>query len=78
VAAKGPAPHNAADVPPCLKPSPRFAFGINVPTGEPCRQDTGCKLSAAKTNTPLNAMFCGVFRVNLLTSPTPQMSYLRS
>jgi hypothetical protein len=42
------------------------------------RQDTGCKLSAPKTNTPLNALFCGVFRLNLLTSPTPQMSYLRS
>jgi hypothetical protein len=42
------------------------------------RQDTGCKLSAEKTMTPLNAMFCGVFRVNLLTSTTPQMSYLRS
>ena len=42
------------------------------------RQDTGRKLSAAKTMTPLNAMFCGVFRLWLLTSPTPQMSYLRS
>ena len=42
------------------------------------RQDTGCKLSAPKTNAPLNAMFCGVFHVNLLTSPTPQMSYLRT
>ncbi len=34
------------------------------------RQDTGCKLSAAKTMTALNALFRGVFRVNLLTSPT--------
>ncbi len=42
------------------------------------RQDTGCKLSAARMKTPLNAMFCGVFRVNLLTSHTQQMSYLRS
>jgi hypothetical protein len=40
------------------------------------RQDTGCKLSAPKTNTPLNALFCGVFRLYLLTSPAPQMSYL--
>ena len=40
------------------------------------RQDTGYKLSEPKTNTPLNALFCGVFRVNLLTSFTPQMSYL--
>jgi hypothetical protein len=29
-----------------------------------------------KTNTPLNAMFRGVFRLYLLTSPTPQMSFL--
>jgi hypothetical protein len=42
------------------------------------RQETGCKRSAAKTNTPLNALFCGVFRLYLLTSPTKQMSYLRS
>jgi hypothetical protein len=42
------------------------------------RQDMGSKLSAPKTTTPLNAMFCGVFRVYLLTSTTPQMSYLRS
>ncbi|KFB72497.1 MAG: hypothetical protein AW09_002318 [Candidatus Accumulibacter phosphatis] len=42
------------------------------------RQDTGCKLSEPKTNTPLNAIFCGVFRLKLLTSPTQQMSYLRS
>ena len=42
------------------------------------RQDTGCKRSAAKTNTPLNALFCGVFRLYLLTSFTTQMSYLRS
>ncbi len=42
------------------------------------RQYSSCKLSAAKMKTPLNAMFCGAFRVNLLTSPTPQMSYLRS
>jgi hypothetical protein len=42
------------------------------------RQDTGCKLSAAKTMTALNALFRGVFRVNLLTSPTQQMSYMRS
>jgi hypothetical protein len=40
------------------------------------RQDTRRKLSEPKTNTPLNALFCGVFRVNLLTSPTPQMSFL--
>lgn len=32
------------------------------------------KLSAAKTNTPLHVMFFGVFRVNLLTSTTLQMS----
>jgi hypothetical protein len=42
------------------------------------RQDTGYKLSKPKTNTPLNALFCGVFRLNLLTSPPTQMSYLRS
>jgi hypothetical protein len=30
------------------------------------RQYTGCKRSAAKTNTPLNALFCGVFRLYLL------------
>ena len=36
------------------------------------RQDTGCELSAAKTKTPLNAMFRGAFCVNLLTSPTPK------
>ena len=40
------------------------------------RQDTGYELSAPKTNTPLNALFCRVFRLNLLTSPTQQMSYL--
>ena len=32
------------------------------------RQDTRRKLSEPKTNTPHNALFCGVFRVNLLTS----------
>ncbi|MBK7677017.1 MAG: hypothetical protein IPJ27_20960 [Candidatus Accumulibacter sp.] len=41
------------------------ASTVHIPS---CRQETGCKLSAAKMKTPLNAMFCGVFRVNLLTS----------
>jgi hypothetical protein len=42
------------------------------------RQEIGCKLSAAKMKTPLNAMFRVIFRVNLLTLPAKQMSYLRS
>lgn len=41
------------------------------------RQKTGCEPSAAKADTALNANFCGVFRVALVTSNTPRMSYLR-
>jgi len=40
------------------------------------RQASSPQLPAAKTNTPLNALFRGVFRFYLLTSPTPQMSFL--
>ena len=48
------------------------ALGVRIGIGEfpPTRQDTGCKLSVEKTNTPLNAMFRGVFRSYLLTSTT--------
>ena len=42
------------------------------------RQDIGCQLSAAKTNTPLNAMFCGVLRFYLFTSHHPILGILCS
>jgi hypothetical protein len=42
------------------------------------RQDIGCKLSAAKSEDPAQRHVLRGFCVNLLTSTTPQMSYLRS
>jgi hypothetical protein len=46
---------------------------VRIPTGPPGKSQQS---SATKTITPLDAMFCGVFRLYLLTSPTPQMSFL--
>jgi hypothetical protein len=42
------------------------------------RQDTGCKLSAAKTMTALNALFRVVFSRKPPDLAHRQMSYLRS
>ena len=39
------------------------------------RQASSPQLPAPKTIAPLNALFRGVFRLYLLTSPTPQMSF---
>ena len=40
------------------------------------RQERRSKALRQKTDTPLNAMFRGVFRLYLLTSPTLQTSFL--